>query len=139
MTCTLYVLVDPAQPRRFRYVGITTMPPTRRRKHITRPATGTNRPLWDWVQGLLRNDREPLMHVLGRFPSPAEAHEREWRTILRWQRRGACDLNQQRFGSERYALRCAARLAEGATKVQPNGSATRNGPQKEPLTSPAVA
>lgn len=121
----LYALVDPLAPSTARYVGITRNVKSRRHVHTVR-RFGVNPVLRAWKDKLLTAGRAPEMRILDQFPSQEEAHEREWRTILRWKRRGACDLNQERFGSKRYALHCEALHrrrrtglpGEGATKVQ---------------------
>jgi predicted GIY-YIG superfamily endonuclease len=121
MTHYLYALVDPLAPARVRYIGVTGNLLERRRVHRVRQHT-TNRALAAWKDELLTAGRAPELRILATFATQAEALEREWRTIWRWQRRGVCDLNHERFGAQRYALFCEARhrrLAEGATKVQP--------------------
>lgn len=103
MTTYVYFLTDPQFPRWPRYVGITSNPAERARRH--RFHSTTNGPFDRWKANLRSFGLAPCLSVVAWYPSIELARRAEWRLIHRWRRRGLCDLNSASDGSARAFAR----------------------------------
>ena len=141
----LYTLVDPAEPGRPRYVGVTSNLVNRRHVHTVRRSC-VNPRLRAWKAALLDAGRAPRLRVLEVFGDPIAAREREWRLVHRWRRRGLCDLNVAGYSTKPFALMCAAKAQrvprkcnQGATETGAIGISGPDWPETCSLTPPIVA
>jgi len=95
---TVYGLVDPREPRRVRYAGITQEPKRRYLEHLAAPSIRVLR----WVHSLRVEHISPIMVELEVVPE-LNAGYREGRWIARLGRIGMADLNAENCRASRLA------------------------------------
>lgn len=80
----VYVLVDPEEPDRIRYVGQSTAPHSRYKSHLKG---------LPWAAALVRSGRLPVMLLVEWTPAPEIARDREAFWIHHYRGMGMADLN----------------------------------------------
>jgi predicted GIY-YIG superfamily endonuclease len=107
----VYYLADARSPRWPRYVGSTTSPRERLRKH-RRLHSSCNDALYLWKCAMAQQffvGGEIILVVVATYPTADAARAAEWRLRQRWRRRGLCDLNTDKEGRmDAWAARGAA-------------------------------
>jgi len=82
----VYVLVDPREPNRPRYLGSTIQPRERLKKHARRHAT--NNDMQAWRDAMLADGIAPAMRIVRVCETERECRSAEWKIAARWKRRG---------------------------------------------------
>ena len=89
----VYCLVDPREPNRPRYVGVTKNPWKRMQGHW---ATSHQHDTEAWKASLLAAGVKCAVRIVAVFETTEEAHRAEWRIAARWRRRGVKLLGEHR-------------------------------------------
>lgn len=76
MTTAVYHLVDPVS-HVVRYVGKSTAPAARLKEHIRESIERQNTEKKQWIKGLLDQGLQPVMVIVGRYPTDLHARRRE--------------------------------------------------------------
>lgn len=89
---TVYALVDPREPDRIRYVGITADARRRYKEHAEKHDKGRGRKS-AWLASLSNAGVRVEMRVIGLHVTRLAARVAEWETVKAMRAKGQCDFN----------------------------------------------